>query len=94
MAHVSPQLNEWLHAEAHLLPLGPPFSFKNCSCLAISPEQNGAATHTPSGFLLTHGHDVEFVAANSMPGKEVLSVWRKIQVPVTYSELPPECWFG
>lgn len=88
-------LNNWLQQEAHVV-TGHPFQMDDCSCLPVVPESQ-KEEETPVGFLVTHGADVNFVAAQTPDGEQLMSAWSKIHTLEMMEQapsLPAEYWYG
>ena len=88
-------LNDWLRLKAHVV-TGPPFQVGDCSCVPVAPETQ-REEDKPVGFLVTHGTDVTYVAAQTPAGEQMLSAWNKYHAPAPSREeplLPAEYWYG
>lgn len=87
--------HDWLKHEAHLTAYGHPFQFNECSCLPVAPEEPKMAR--PTGFLMTHGLDVEFVPVESEEGQAMVHFWERVRFVGVFEELDPtptEYWIG
>lgn len=89
-------LDDWLHQEAHVA-TGQPFRFNDCSCVPVVPENHPPDIESPVGFLVTHGIDLDYVAAETPNGEQLMSVWAKnhlVELEAENPSLPAECWYG
>lgn len=96
MKAVQPNLDDWLRREAHVA-AGRPFQFQDYSCVPVTPETQRPEEESPAGFLVTHGSDVSFVAAQTPDGEQLMRVWTKNHLLEAVEEsqaLPAECWYG
>lgn len=85
--------HDWLRHEAHLTASGHPFQFNDCSYLPVAPNDE----QFPSGFLMTHGQDVQFVPADSEAGQEIAAFWGKTRFVGVFENpelVPTEYWIG
>jgi len=90
-----PNLEEWLHREAHVA-VGQAFQTGDCTCVPVVPE-TPQKEEDPVGFLITHGHDVSFVAVNTPEGENLRGEWIKAkshEIVSKQADLPAEYWYG
>lgn len=90
-----PNLEEWLHREAHVA-VGPAFQTSDCACVPVVPE-GPQKVGDPVGFLITHGQDVSFVDVKTPEGADLLCAWTKVQMEdlvLEQVDLPSEYWYG
>jgi hypothetical protein len=96
MRTVSLKIDDWLRHEAHVV-AGHPFQIGDFSCVPVAPETLRQEKETPTGFLVTHGSDVSFIAAQTPDGEQLMRVWTKnhlLEVMEENQALPAECWYG
>ncbi len=96
MKLVQPNIDDWLRREAHVA-AGRPFQFNDCSCVPVAPENHPPDVESPVGFLVTHGTDVGYVAAQTPDGEQLMRVWTKnhlLELAAENDSLPAECWYG
>ena len=95
MKVVQQNVDNWLRLEAHVM-TGHSFVMDNCSCLPVVPE-NQMDEEKPVGFLVTHGGDVSYVAAQTPDGEQLMSAWEKMhsrEIMEQTQALPAEYWYG
>jgi hypothetical protein len=95
MKLIQQNVDNWLRREAHVM-TGQSFPMGDCSCLPVVPE-NQMDEETPVGFLVTHGGDVTYVAAQTPVGQQMMSAWEKmhsLEIMEEAQPMPAEYWYG